>query len=279
MKPLGPTFLAELLPKIDQKLLELLQSLKDSDWHKATPAAQWSVQDVATHLLDGNIRTLSMLRDHFFGESAEGVDSYEGMVKFLNGLNADWVKAMKRVSPQVIVELLAWSGQQYCDYLQTLDPFDKSPFSVAWAGENESYNWFHIAREYTEKWHHQQQIRWAVGQEAILYSQEYYLPYLDTSMRGLPHHYRTLAADQGDLIQFTVTGDGGGSWFLYWDDSSWQLVTDVVVNATCEVSIPTDIAWRIFTKGINREDALAQSEIKGKHALGNHVFDMIAVMA
>lgn len=52
---------------------------------------------------------------------------------------------------------------------------------------------------------------------------------------------------------------------LHWNDKSWQLVTDVVANPTCEVSIPTDIAWRIFTKGINREDALAQSEIKGKH--------------
>jgi hypothetical protein len=35
---------------------------------------------------------------------------------------------------------------------------------VAWAGEAESKNWFHVARDYSEKWHHQQQIREAVSQ-------------------------------------------------------------------------------------------------------------------
>ncbi|MEJ7682555.1 MAG: hypothetical protein WKG06_32810 [Segetibacter sp.] len=28
-----------------------------------------------------------------------------------------------------------------------------------WAGEKKSKNWFHIAREYTEKWHHQMSSR------------------------------------------------------------------------------------------------------------------------
>jgi hypothetical protein len=63
---------------------------------------------------------------------------------------------------------LEQSGKAYCDYLKSLDPFDKAVFSVAWAGEDESKNWFHIAREYTEKWHHQQQIRLAVGEEQTL---------------------------------------------------------------------------------------------------------------
>jgi hypothetical protein len=51
--------------------------------------------------------------------------------------------------------------------LKELDPFAEAIFSVGWAGEEKSLNWFHIAREYTEKWHHQQQIRLAVGQEQI----------------------------------------------------------------------------------------------------------------
>jgi len=42
----------------------------------------------------------------------------------------------------------------------------KNNFSLAvdWAEEMESKNWMAIAREYTEKWLHQQQIRDAIQQ-------------------------------------------------------------------------------------------------------------------
>jgi hypothetical protein len=60
-------------------------------------------------------------------------------------------------------------------------------FSVAWAGEAESKNWFHVARDYSEKWHHQQQIREAVGQTAELLTPALYRPLLDTLLRDLPH--------------------------------------------------------------------------------------------
>ena len=45
----------------------------------------------------------------------------------------------------------------------TLPSHGRAIFSVAWAGESESENWFDVARDYTERWHHQQQIRDAVG--------------------------------------------------------------------------------------------------------------------
>ena len=278
MKPVTPVFYADLLPKIDQKLLEILQEISPEDWHKPTIVPQWRIKDIAAHLLDGNLRTLSMLQDNYYGESPGEVSSQEQMVAYLNGLNADWVKAMRRLSPSVMITLLASSGAQYCAYLQSLDSFAISPFSVGWAGEQESKNWFHIAREYTEKWHHQQQIRLAVGQEAPLYTKEFYYPYLETSMRGLPHHYRSIQPTTNTLIRITVTGAGGGDWFLYFDEQSWQLVTEPGIQPACEVIIPEDIAWRVFTKGINRELAKEKSEVRGEEQLGNHVFEMIAIM-
>lgn len=45
------------------------------------------------------------------------------------------------------------------------------------------------------------------------------------------------------------------------------------------ISIPDELAWRIFTRGIRQEEALANSEIKGKRELGLKIFDMLAVMA
>ena len=53
----------DLLPKLDKLLLRLLEGLSPADWGKQTVAPEWKVKDVAVHLLDGNLRTLSMLRD------------------------------------------------------------------------------------------------------------------------------------------------------------------------------------------------------------------------
>ncbi|MDX2303437.1 MAG: maleylpyruvate isomerase N-terminal domain-containing protein [Microscillaceae bacterium] len=280
MKKPKPIFLADLFPILDQKLIQLLKSLSDEDWQKQTLAPAWKVKDVATHLLDGNMRTLSMLRDGYFGESSGEINSYKDLVAFLNRLNADWVSAMRRLSPKILVELLEEYGKQYCDFIKNLDPFEKAAFSVGWAGESESLNWFHIAREYTEKWHHQQQIRFAVGQEKELYEKTFYFPYLDTSMRALPHHYRDTKANPGDSVQFSVLGKGGGDWFLYFQENQeWTLVTESETPVICKVSIPGEITWRIFSKGISREDALYCSEIEGQEKLGIPIFDMLAVMA
>jgi len=58
-----------LFAELDRLLLELLRSLTPEDWQRPTLARQWTVQDVAAHLLDGNLRTLAMLRNGHFGEA------------------------------------------------------------------------------------------------------------------------------------------------------------------------------------------------------------------
>ena len=267
-----------LIPELDNMLFKLLDGLSAEDWDKQTIAPKWKVKDIAVHLLDGNLRTLSMLRDGYYGEKPEAVNSYGDLVNFLNGLNADWVKATKRLSPKVIIELLKTSGKEYCDFLATLNPDDKAEFSVAWAGENESKNWFHIAREYTEKWHHQQQIRLAVGDEQELLEEKWYLPYLDTSVRALPNHYRKVEGKDKDLVKFTFLGKTEKSWFLYYDNG-WELISSTKQEPISEVKIRDNYAWKIFTKGVKREEAIANSEIIGDKKLGEKIFDMIAVMA
>ncbi|MCB9081001.1 MAG: maleylpyruvate isomerase N-terminal domain-containing protein [Lewinellaceae bacterium] len=279
MQASNPIFTIDLFPLLDQKLITLLHSLSAADWEKPTIASRWCVKDIAAHLLDGNLRTLSMLRDGYWGESGGNLTSYSALVEFLNGLNADWVRAMRRVSPVVLIALLENSGQEYYQYLASLDPFAPATFSVAWAGEETSANWFHIAREYTEKWHHQQQIRLAVGQEAELYQQELYFPYLDTSLRALPFHYRGVEAPHDTIIQVHVTGEGGGDWFLHRTSNEWQLIMKPDKFPACVVSIPGEIAWRIFTKGISRQEANSLVQISGDPALGLPIFDLLAVMA
>lgn len=277
MRPIEPLFTAHLFATLDAKLIALLQSLSPADWQKQTIAPLWKVKDVAVHLLDGNIRGLSIARDGYFGEVPTDIQSYQDLVAFLNGLNADWVKAMRRVSPAMLVHLLETTGKEYSDYLQTLAPFEQAIFSVAWAGEEHSANWFHIAREYTEKWHHQQQIRLAVGKTEELYAPELYFPHLDTSMRALPHHYRSMAGKQGDLLHFIV--ENVGKWQLHHNGQVWELVTDSTTSPICEVKIAGEVAWRIFTKGIARQEAQQHISITGRQDAGEKILDMLAVMA
>jgi uncharacterized damage-inducible protein DinB len=57
-----------LMPQLDKMLFKLLEELAPEDWNKQTLAPKWVVKDVAVHLLDGDLRTLSRLRDEYCGE-------------------------------------------------------------------------------------------------------------------------------------------------------------------------------------------------------------------
>lgn len=270
-----PLHLQHLFPILDQHLLELLNTLSIEDWERPTISPKWKVKDVAAHLLDGNLRALSMLRDEYFGEQPDLGNTDSTITDFLNRLNADWVKAMKRISPSLLIALLASSGRAYCDYITSLDPFAKAQFSVAWAGETVSQNWFHIAREYTEKWHHQQQIRLAVGQEELLYQQELYWPCIDTFMRALPYHFRDQKAPVATLIAIEV--EDLGSWFIQKEENGWTALVAPRNAPHSKVVLPREMAWKIFTKGISAEAALRQSAIEGAE-YAKHIFSMITIM-
>lgn len=278
MKHLRPIYVTDLFPKLDARLIELLEGLSNDDWHRPTICALWDVKDIAAHLLDTNLRKLSMCRDGYTGGKPEGIDSYQDLVDYLNRLNADWVKAAKRLSPRVLTDLLDRTGREVYELLKTLDPHEPSLYSVAWAGEEESENWFDVAREYTERWHHQQQIRLAVGKPGIM-ERELYHPVLDAFMRALPFTYRNVDARDGTLLAFRITGEAGGDWFLSRQDREWQLSEKGGGAASSEVTLPQEIAWRLFTKGIDKESARVEMSVTGDQALGWEVINMLSVMA
>jgi len=267
-----------LFPILDQMLIDLLKSLTEEEWHSQTVAKLWKVKDVASHLLDGNLRGLSISRDHYFGEQAENINSYQDLVSFLNNLNITWTNATKRLSPQVLIELLATTGKQYTAHLQELQPFDDAIFSVAWAGQETSKNWFHIAREYTEKFLHQQQIRDAVNKPGIM-TKELYYPFLDTLMYALPHTFRDVEAEENTTLTLIVSTDIGGQWNITKAKNNWILNKDSIQTFASKITIDPHTAWKLFSKSWKPEQAFDKVEISGDKALGEQALKMVSVMA
>ncbi|SDY95412.1 maleylpyruvate isomerase N-terminal domain-containing protein [Hymenobacter psychrophilus] len=277
MDALLPVDTIDLFPVLDQHLFGLLAALTPPEWERPTLAPQWRVRDVALHLLDGNLRALSMLRDGYFGVAPAG-NTYPGLVAFLDQLNADWVRAGQRLSPAVIRGLLVQSGAEYNQFLAGLEPMAPATFAVGWAGETTSPNWFHIARDYTEKWHHQQQIRQAVGQEAALLVPALYQPFLDTCVRALPHQYRVVPASVGTVVAFRAVGPVGGTWYLQRQADGWALGQAYSGRPDTTIELAGEVAWRPFTKSLPRQQAQAHIAISGDERLGLPVFGLTAVM-
>ncbi|MBD1392194.1 maleylpyruvate isomerase N-terminal domain-containing protein [Mucilaginibacter glaciei] len=279
MEQLIPIPTLHLFRTLDELLIELLLSLSPADWQKPTLAMLWSVKDVAAHLLDGNLRGIANL--HNYDAPVTGkILSYQDIINHLNQLNAVWVDAMKRVSPKWLIAQLSSTGPQYIQYLTSLDPFSIAKYPVAWAGQEQSYNWFHVAREYTEKWHHQQQIRDAVGKEAPLMLPEIFYPVIATFMCALHIAIKILLPPQGSILKITIDGLPNGSWQLIKTNSCWQLTKSLATRITsAHITIQPEIAWKIFTKAIPPAVAASKSIIAGSKKLADGIFNMVAVMA
>ena len=112
-----------------------------------------------------------------------------------------------------------------------------APFAVAWAGELQSENWFDIGREFTEVWHHQQQIRMAVNAESLP-DARYLHAVLEIAARGLPHAYRHVPAAAGQTVVIEVSGPSGGRWTLVSDGERWTLSRGVPASETTATDSP-----------------------------------------
>lgn len=277
MKPVEPIYVVELFPPLGRELLTVLKSLQPTDWARPTICSPWSVKDVAAHLLGGNLGRLWNRTDPFASHE-NPVRDHDELVSLINHDNEIWVQAARRISPEVLIEFLDLTDRHLYDHFRSLDQDELARITVAWASDSLPPNWFDIAREYTEKWLHQQHIREAVDQP-LLMARAWLSPVLDTFMRGLPRTFRNLKAKNGTSVSVRITGEAGGEWSLVREGFEWKLLTGCDPLAACCVWIDQGLAWRLFTKGVSREDAKRQVQIDGNAVLGEQVLEMVSIMA
>jgi hypothetical protein len=148
---------------------------------------------------------------------------------------------------------------------------------VAWAGQDRSPNWLDIGREYTELWHHQQQIREALGRP-LLEEPRWLGPVLGISVHALPRAYASVGAERGTSVLVEVEGPAGGRWGLVRQDGYWQLA-EPSEEPAATIRLSERVAWRVLLKAISPADARAASVLDGDRALIAPFFEARAVMA
>ncbi|MEX2225821.1 MAG: maleylpyruvate isomerase family mycothiol-dependent enzyme [Dehalococcoidia bacterium] len=276
MHPLPPVHTIDLFAPERDALIALLESLAPDEWDAPTVCAGWSVKDIAAHILADDFGNIARGRDGY-RVSWFDAPSWEALLDYINRQNEAWVDAMRRVSPRLIRELLRFSGERFVATMRARD-LDAIGDPVSWAGPEPAPVRLDVAREYTERWLHQQQIRDAVGRPGLK-NRSMFGPVLDTFVRALPFTYRDVVAADGTHVRLIVEGEAGGAWSLLRHDGAWALVAGIDAAAASKVMLDQETAWRLFTKGITPEAARERATIDGDVTLGAVALTMASIIA
>jgi uncharacterized protein (TIGR03083 family) len=150
--------------------LELLESLSPDDWERPTECPAYDVKGLAAHVLGDDLSLLSRQRDSatngllLMAEEMPGAD----FAAILDAFNDRWVSTVRFVSTELLVDLLAVSGDRTAAFYESVDlaaPCEPV-FFFGSTGELSPY-WQAIAREYVERWVHHSQILRALGSPSL----------------------------------------------------------------------------------------------------------------
>jgi uncharacterized protein (TIGR03083 family) len=252
---------------VSSALVDVLRGLKTDDFATPTIAGRWTVRDVLAHLVDITLRRVSFHRDRMPPPPPPfPITSEPDFVKFINWLNYEWVDATKRCSPQVLIEMFELASRDLATFFEALPLDAPALFGVSWAGEQTSEGWFDIGREFTELWHHQMQIRLAVGAPPLDDSR-YLHAVLEIAVRGLPHAYRDVPAGDADTVAIEASGNAGGQWTLKRARGQWTLLAGAEADATTRIRLSDDQAWRLLFNALPPAQAAGAVSIDGRPEL------------
>jgi len=222
------------------------------------------------------LRKLSGHRDR---QPAPGPGPGEDLPRFLHRVNQEFVEVASRWSPRVLTDLLGHLGPQLDQFWASLD-MDRLGEAVSWAAPGvPAPAWLDVAREYTEYWVHQQQVRDAVGRPGAS-GERLVTPVIDTFVRAVPYALRHLAPAPGSRVQLEVTGRGGGTWTIRRQQVTWVVDRGgpSTQDAAAVVWLSADTLWRVATRSITVETARERATIAGDQDLGSAVLTLVAII-
>jgi uncharacterized protein (TIGR03083 family) len=214
VEQLGPPVdTRSLVRAVRARLHELVDALTDDDWHRPTVCPGWSVADIVAHVIGDDLGRLSRTHDGVMLQPEPGED----LPAFLDRFNEEWVVAFRRLSPAVLVSLLGAGGAEVLDLWDGL-ALDAPTGGVSWAGLDEGPAWMDLARDTTEYWIHEQQIREAVDRPH--HDPDEVMSVVGILSRGLPHALRDVEADDGASVVVRAD-DLAVGWAVARRDGRW----------------------------------------------------------
>jgi uncharacterized protein (TIGR03083 family) len=269
-----PLDLRSLMREERHELVGLLSALDAEEW-QASAIGRWDVHALTLHLLGNDLRSLAPRSPQNQRSTPSNELSYAALAEIIERENDEWVDAARRIIPALLPEVLVLTGRRVDDRMASVDMNARST-SVGWSGSGPSPAWLHIAREYTERWVHHQQIRDAVGREGLK-ERKWFHPVLQTMLLALPRAYEDVQATTGTSVLLVVDGPAGGSWCLTRAEDRWHLVTPTRL-AEAEVHIPEDVSWRLLTRNLRSDHAAPLIERRGSVELTEPIWNAVAVM-
>jgi uncharacterized protein (TIGR03083 family) len=241
----APLFLTERA-----RLGELLGALEPADWQRPSPCPGWTVLGLCAHLAGDDLGFLARHRDAYYG--TPGPPGETEFIAWLDGMQDEWVRAARRLSPRIVADLLAWSGPQVAAALRAEDPRARSA-SVSWAGTGPVPAWLDQARELSEYWIHRQQLLAALGRPSDLRA-DLAGPVLDGLRWAYPFRLGQAPAQPGHSVTISVTGPVTVTWHLMATPAGWEFrgVPGTRLVATLEMT--TEQAWRLLTNNLPSAD-------------------------
>jgi uncharacterized protein (TIGR03083 family) len=277
---LEPFDLRPLFPIERAALLELLRSLDPDEWQAPTICPGWSVHDLALHLLNGDLRFVASWRDGYQSPHGPRVEPPFGRAEvtaLVDTINNRWIDGARWMSPRQLIDQLERSGAEYSDTLAAMD-LQALGIPVDWIVSQPAPVWIDVAREYTERLVHQQQIRAATGRPLVA-DPALVRPMFDTFLLALPTALRAVPAPIGAKVRSIIAGDAGGVWTAERMMSEWRLVGDSGNEPFATVVLDQDDAWRLFTKGLSPDTVRRRAQLTGDQTALDAVLSMVTVLA
>jgi uncharacterized protein (TIGR03083 family) len=260
-----------------QALLDVLSTLTPGEWAAPTECPEWTVQGVALHVLGDDLSLLARQRDQvvqgliLYGRSHPDLDFRQ----LLDGFNEQWVIAATFLSPRLIIELLEMSGRETGVFYRDVDPGRLGEPVGLFAGTDASPYWQIAAREYLERWTHQQQIRRALGRPDL--GRDFLAVAGAVVAHVLAAHARLLAMELGTTVVFEIRDVG--IWTVQVDPTGSVVFEGAVSSPDVTLGLDADAATLVLSRGLPASEVPPKLHATGSKQLGAALVQGFAALA
>ena len=149
---------------------------------------------------------------------------------------------------------------------------------VSWAGRDPAPVWLDCARDFTEYWVHQEQIREVTDRPPADVPEQVHAV-LDTFLRAVPYTLEGCVRTEGTRLTVQVDGRGGGRWAWRCQGGDvWCPTGDELDRGTVVRFDDGGILWRLCTRMLTPDEAGHRTTVTGDAELAGRVLQVLSII-